>query len=102
MKKEEDISISNKLQPGGQQLYDSIFREDSDTDPENRSVRESANLNTQIAIPFNYDVKDSSSINLPAPIPTTNEFPSEKESPKSNFSKLGSDAPEPGDEGALG
>ena len=87
LKNREDISDSNKLQPGGQQLMDSIFGEDSDTDPENHSVRiSSADLNTPIAN------------NLPAFIPTTKEFATaslennEKESPTSNSSRLDADA----------
>jgi len=66
---------------------DEIFGQDSDTNPENRSVRESsANLNTT---PI--------ANNLP-PIPTTNEFDTaslennEKESPTSNSSRLDADA----------
>jgi len=86
LKNDEDISESNKLQPGVQHLIHSIFGEDSDT-KENRSVRESsANLNTT---PI--------ANNLP-PIPTTNEFDTaslennEKESPTSNSSRLDADA----------
>ena len=57
IEEEEDISIRNKLQPGGQQLMDLIFGDDSDdTEPENRSLRESATLNVQIAIPFNFQI----------------------------------------------
>jgi hypothetical protein len=66
---------------------DSIFGQDSDTNPENRSVRESsANLDTT---PI--------ANNLP-PIPTTNGFDivslenNEKESPTSNSSRLDTDA----------
>ena len=84
LKNEEDISESNKLQPGVQQLIYSIFGEDTDTVPENRSVRESsANL---ISTPI--------ANNLPAPILTTNEFATaslennEKESPTINSSRL--------------
>ena len=88
LKNEEDIFDSNKLQPGVQQLMDSIFGKDSDTVPAKRSVRESsANLNTPITN------------NLPAPpILTTNEFATaslennEKESQTINFSKLDADA----------
>jgi len=87
LKKEEDISESKEHQPGVQQLMDSIFGKDSDTNPENLSVRESsANLNTT---PI--------ANNLP-PIPTTNEFDTaslennEKESPTSNSSRLDADA----------
>jgi hypothetical protein len=85
LKNEEDISISNNLQPGRQQLMDSIFGQVSDTDLENRSVRESsANLNTPIS--------------NNQPILTTNEFVTasrennEKESPTSNSSRLDADA----------
>jgi hypothetical protein len=35
---------------------DSIFGEDSDTEPEKRSPRESATLNAQIAIPYNFQI----------------------------------------------
>ena len=52
LKEEEDISIRNKLQPGDQELMDSIFGEESDTESEKRSLRESATLNAQIAIPY--------------------------------------------------
>ena len=58
---EEELSIGNKLQPGGRQLMDSIFGEDSDTDSNlnaqiSKEVRESANLNSQIAICYNYEI----------------------------------------------
>jgi hypothetical protein len=83
LKNEEDIFDSNKLQPGVQQLMDSIFGQDSDTVPAKRSVRESsANL---ISTPI--------ANNLPAPILTTNEFATaslennEKESPTINSSR---------------
>ena len=45
---EEDFSIRNKLQPGGQELMDSIFGYESDTESEKLSVRESATHNAQI------------------------------------------------------
>jgi len=49
--------LSNLPEPGRQQLMDSIFDQDSDTDLENRSVRESsANLNTKIVIPFTFQI----------------------------------------------
>ena len=67
LKNEEDISISKEHQPCGQQLEDSIFGEDSDTDPENNSVRESANLNTQIA--GNSSVRESANLNTQIAIP---------------------------------
>ena len=58
---EEELSIGNKLQPGGRQLMDSIFGEDSDSDsnlnaPISKKVRESANLNSQMAICYNYEI----------------------------------------------
>ena len=45
---EEDFSIRNKLQPGGQELMDSIFGFESDTESEKLSLRESATHNAQI------------------------------------------------------
>ena len=40
------VQLKNEdLQSGGQELLDSIFGEDSDTEPEKRSPRESAKLN---------------------------------------------------------
>jgi hypothetical protein len=39
---EEDFSIRNKLQLGAQELMESIFGEDSDTESEKLSLRESA------------------------------------------------------------
>jgi hypothetical protein len=53
---EEDISVRNKLQPGGLELMDSIFGEDFDTEPDKRSLRESATLNAQKAIPYNFQI----------------------------------------------
>jgi len=68
LKNEEDFSITKEHhQPCGQQLVDSIFGEDSDTDPENNSLRESANLNTQIA--GNSSVRESANLNTQIAIP---------------------------------
>ena len=51
------VQLKNKdLQSGCQELMDSIFGEDSDTEPEKRSPRESAKLNAQIAIPYNFQI----------------------------------------------
>jgi hypothetical protein len=51
------VQLKNKdLQSGGQELLDSIFGEDSDTEPEKRSPKESATLIAQIAIPSNFQI----------------------------------------------
>ena len=56
LRNEEDISNRNSLQPGGQALMDSIFGEESDTEPENRSPIQLATLNAQVAIPYDFQI----------------------------------------------
>ena len=50
------VDSAEELQSGGQELIHSIFGDDSDTEPEMLSLRESATLNAQIAIPYNFQI----------------------------------------------
>ena len=50
------VDSAEELQSAGQELIHSIFGDDSDTEPETLSLRESATLNAQIAIPYNFQI----------------------------------------------